>query len=417
MINREKPVINCKLTHPIIWFMLALYPLIIVPNEYNYSCLPRYIILLTLGLLAGFCLVRDRYCFPRHRSLIPLIVFLILSLIAAILSSHPAEALLGTPFRFTGFLTHLVCAVLFILAYLSVRNHADINRFINIFLGTAAIVAFLGLLQFFGIQPVPHPPGFDFGLRSDATIGNPNFLGTYIVLAFPFAAVKYLQKPCNKWALLVALIYAVGLTNLTRGVWIGLFAAFLVLFFYLRNRRSLFSFIAILITVTAVLFPLHDGLLYKRVFSLPAEAQSCIEGDDNAGTNRLYIWKITAAQLKNTLLIGTGPDTLKYALEDYRDRTREVFGREIIIDKAHNIYLEQAVTHGLLALICYLTFLFCLLRPERKDALSVAFLSMVVGYMVQGTFNIDVVQVYPLWWIMLGFYLAHSSSKAAKNSQ
>ncbi|NMD42183.1 MAG: hypothetical protein GYA86_02590, partial [Firmicutes bacterium] len=69
----------------------------------------------------------------------------------------------------------------------------------------------------------------------------------------------------------------------------------------------------------------------------------------------------------------------------------------------------------LFALGCYLWFLatFLRLRGWRRSS-SVLLLIMILAYLCQGFFNIDVVGVMPLFWITLGFLAAPGQPAAGK---
>ena len=53
-------------------------------------------------------------------------------------------------------------------------------------------------------------------------------------------------------------------------------------------------------------------------------------------------------------------------------------------------------------LIAYLVFLHSCLRERRRDWLGTTFAFMVLAYLLQGQFNIDVIMNLPLFWITLG---------------
>ncbi|KFI36142.1 hypothetical protein HY02_01825 [Peptococcaceae bacterium SCADC1_2_3] len=60
---------------------------------------------------------------------------------------------------------------------------------------------------------------------------------------------------------------------------------------------------------------------------------------------------------------------------------------------------------GLFALLAYLVFLSFFLRPGPNETGFVLWL-MILVYLVQGLFNIDVVMIMPLFWIVLGMSLS-----------
>jgi O-antigen ligase len=172
--------------------------------------------------------------------------------------------------------------------------------------------------------------------------------------------------------------------------------------YYLRKRTLIKSFGIILLTlaiVTALLLPAHNGNLNKRAISIGDSISAGFESDDSAGSGRMYIWKETIKLIPDNWAFGVGPDNLIYK--------GIYFGPLEPIDKAHNIYLETAVTMGIPALLFYLAFLSFFIFRRCKNDKEFMFFSMISTYLMQGFFNIDVIMVLPLFWIVLGLYQAN----------
>jgi len=131
---------------------------------------------------------------------------------------------------------------------------------------------------------------------------------------------------------------------------------------------------------------------------------SHLEGQ--AGSNRLLIWTETLKLIPQNWAFGVGPDHLFYAGIVINDNTA--------VDKAHNIFLEIAVTMGLFALFAYMAFLFFFLRPGKTDHEFMYFI-MIATYLIQGLFNIEVVTVMPLFWIVLGLSLGNKKGLENKS--
>ena len=78
-----------------------------------------------------------------------------------------------------------------------------------------------------------------------------------------------------------------------------------------------------------------------------------------------------------------------------------------IADNAHNVYLHTLVSSGILGLIPYL--LLCLLvfikGLRSKDNLTLILLGGFVAYSIQAFANISVIQVAPIYYIIMGLML------------
>ena len=143
------------------------------------------------------------------------------------------------------------------------------------------------------------------------------------------------------------------------------------------------------------------------------------EGKEKLGSARGYIWSRTIPMLKDTMLVGNGPDT--YALEfpqyDYMAKWWAYGTPSMIIDKPHNLYLQIWVGQGGIALLAFLGIILIYLIDCIKlyalkssygsgDILGLATMLGIVGYLGAGLFNDSVVSVAPIFWILLGAGIA-----------
>ena len=139
------------------------------------------------------------------------------------------------------------------------------------------------------------------------------------------------------------------------------------------------------------------------------------KGKEKLGSARGYIWSRSLPMMKETLLVGNGPDT--YALEFPQN---DLLGKwwaydtpNMIVDKVHNLYMAIFINNGGLALLGFLIMLGAYLIQsfklyalkgyyENKEILGIATTLAVVGYLGAGVFNDSIVSVAPIFWILLG---------------
>ena len=377
-------------------FMAALYPLVVIPGERVGFTLPKYAALALAAAIVLYQIIYGRVK-VKHPALIPLAAFVAFALVSTLLASDPLNAWFGM-YRFTGFCTYLFCIILFLPA----ADFPEPERIVKWMAAAAALVSCIAVLQYLGLNFIPHyshPP-----LHAYATVGNRNFVGTYTVFILPAALFLYLKYRKAFWLGSAALIYAGLLVSLTRGAWIALPVPLLILLLHFckeRDKKKAVWIICItLLLVTCLLAPFHDWKLVKRAFSIKDQLSLALEMDDAAGAGRFYIWKEALRMIPAHWAFGVGPDNLDIPLSP-----------TLFADKVHNIYIEIAVTMGLFAFISYLVFLSFFLRPWKNERGFLFFL-MILTYLIQGFFNIDVVAVMPLFWITLGLSLADSGARA-----
>lgn len=143
------------------------------------------------------------------------------------------------------------------------------------------------------------------------------------------------------------------------------------------------------------------------------------KGKEKLGSARGYIWSRSLPLLKDTLLIGHGPDTfaLEFPQEDYLGKWWAYDTPNMIVDKPHNLYLQIALNNGVVALIAFLVVvglyiidslrLYAFRRYYTdKQALGAATMLGIVGYLGAGIFNDSIISVAPVFWVLLGAGIA-----------
>lgn len=143
------------------------------------------------------------------------------------------------------------------------------------------------------------------------------------------------------------------------------------------------------------------------------------EGRERFATSRGYIWSRSIPMLKETVLIGHGPDT--YAIEfpqyDYVGKLNSFPNHRIIVDKPHNMYLQIGINTGLMSLLALL----CLYMMYFIDSMKIYFkrdinsfleyvgvgaFTGIMAYLAAGMFNDQIISVAPLFYSMVGLGLA-----------
>ncbi|MBX4258423.1 O-antigen ligase family protein [Clostridium estertheticum] len=140
------------------------------------------------------------------------------------------------------------------------------------------------------------------------------------------------------------------------------------------------------------------------------------EGKELFASSRGYIWSRSLPLVKDTLLLGHGPDTFAayFPQQDIKGKMYAYSGDMWqLVDKAHNLYLQIALNTGVLSLLAVLALFIMYIKKSCKiyynssfkDFNSVAGLGIfvaVVGYLGAALFNDSVVSVAPVFWILLG---------------
>jgi len=139
------------------------------------------------------------------------------------------------------------------------------------------------------------------------------------------------------------------------------------------------------------------------------------ENKERFASSRGYIWSRSIPLLKETLLLGNGPDTYPFYFpqHDYRGKLNAFNLTTKIVDKPHNFYLQLAINTGLISLIAvvllfaYHTIESLMIYLKRDyndyfDYLGAAAFTAFVAYAAAALFNDSVVSVAPVFWFVLG---------------
>lgn len=141
-------------------------------------------------------------------------------------------------------------------------------------------------------------------------------------------------------------------------------------------------------------------------------------------SGRAYIWSRSIPMLKDTLLLGYGPDNFAahFPNEDYVSAFRGGFSHTFI-SKPHSMYLQIALQTGIPSLLAFLAFYLLyfiqsvhlyLTADFKKQGTLVGFGIFLgtFGYMVIGLINDSCIAVAPFFWLLMGIgFAANQLSK------
>lgn len=368
----------------------------------------------------GFSSVKDfiRERFKENwKYLIAPALFIIFFLFSTFISPDPAVSFFGKDSRWQGALTQLYYFFFFLLLILTVKSSREIKRIVFTVCLSSFFVSLYGLAQLAGFDFLPwNEPPFLTG-RASSSLGQPNFLASYLLLVIPFSFYFFFSSRFwPRFLSFLLLIFQIAALILTysRGGWLGLAAAgcFSLFLFWLsgpgriffkahRLKIGLAIFIFLAGTVSAFfLFP--ESFFFRRLKSMT---------DFRNGSNvvRLATWQSGWEAFKERPWRGYGPENQSGAF--YRFYRRDWASHEAINsypDRGHNIILDVLLTRGLFGLVFYLFLLFSFFRLGWENIkkkycplLSGIILSAVFGYLISLLFSFEVVTSGVYFWLCL----------------
>jgi O-antigen ligase len=388
---------------------LSVIPAVFVPlgGTTDHFYLPKVaaMIVLVLSFLAVLAINKIRFkdIVQKDRINISLFIYFILLAASVYAAENKVFAIIGVPGRWEGLVTITLYMFLFITARLYLVPDEGLFKIILV---TAIIVSIYGILQTMNFDPFPRDVlRENWSKRAFSTMGNPNFLGSYIVLIIPTSIYFYIIKKNITGLTAYAILFYCLLSTGTRGAWLGTIASIMAFaaihYMYFRYSKGEFTRYIILLVITILLLALYnfntEGAFIDRFLSIARDANEFLtKGDraDYSGANRGFIWKRVAELIKKRPLAGYGIENLGEAFKKYYTKDMiELWNEVRYLDKAHNEYLHIAVTSGIPSLLVYLTFISQIILKglfrlkNCKTALLI--LSSVIGYMT-ATFFISV---------------------------
>jgi len=109
--------------------------------------------------------------------------------VSTLTSIAPTTSLLGSYAREQGLYTTCSYIVIFFLAATTIRTYAQVARALNVALVVSFPIAFYGVIQHYALDPLSWPREAS-PERVTSTIGNPAFLGAYLIMVIPFTLMR-----------------------------------------------------------------------------------------------------------------------------------------------------------------------------------------------------------------------------------
>jgi len=433
-------------------FFIAIVPMVVIPFFLDSIYYAKIFIIQLITVIFVLVYIRSIAQFLIKKPRLPMAVKMGLGYLICITFTLPFSANLyqsiqGGDFRAEGYLALVMYVLLMCLAaffYCFKPWHLW-----ALGIGTIS-VAGVGIMQYFGINLVPlngliaKNQGLGY-----STIGNPNFLGTYLTLMLPIFIFTFVKT--KKWPSLIpcSVIYFCLLSSNTRGAWIGSAIAFgLLSFFIVKEKIHPKRLIIVVVTFVGLTIffsmvnpnftgrfssvftdfnKLNSGISQKKekAEKVGQEQPEMIEqpvdvsGIAQLGSSRIYIWQKTWILIKERPLTGYGIETMGMVMEERFAKENQTYFGSMRVDKAHNEYLHIAYSSGVIATLSYFLFQASVIVTGLKTIrnakgtkwyfMSIPLVCSVVGYLFQALTNISTVSVAYIFWIFCGMIIVNQS--------
>lgn len=420
---------------------LLLLPLLMRPSSQDVFVGPKYTVMAFLTAISVIA-AGAAQALGRPAVLIAApdwwaLAFAIWATVAWLLSVDRGTSLIGEPTQRAGLISMLVVVAVLGAARVVVTS---IRRLVGLLITTAiagSIVALYGLIQILGVDPIWESPA---GSRVFSFIGQPNWLGAYLVITIPVTTSLLLatKRTVGRAAISVALVaqFGVLIGALSRAAWIGALAGALlgagVTLIGSRRvnrlRRAIaMPLIVVLLTAVAAIGLVATSTQFDAE-RLTTRFGSTLDIDSFEARQRLALWEVALAMAADRPWFGSGPDTYAVLFPNYRDSVIDAYYAEQLAEyrpeSSHNAYLDLAAGLGVPGLVILLALLvsagFRLTRGLEvgavKGPLLLGILIALISHSVATAFmSIHVTSAWVLWALVGAGLTAVDSSKAPRD--
>jgi len=379
---------------------LILWPFTSELFEFNKMVLV-YILTLFICALWIIKMIKEKKIIFRRTILdIPLICFLVTSLLSTIFSIDPRTSIFGYYSRFNGGLLSAISYTLLYWAYVSNMDRAKTQKTIAYCLvPSALIVSLYGILEHFGIDKNLWVQ--DVQNRVFSTLGQPNWLAAYLVALIPLTWSFALRK--HAWLILNLLFFITLLFTKSRSGILGFAVAdaiFWGLILWKHKKEYLKQFVICHLSFVIIFLVIGSPFQVSGIQSQVSPSGPALEvgGGTESGEIRKIVWKGAIDIWRHNILLGTGPETFAFAYYMHRPVEHNLVSEwDFIYNKAHNEYLNIMANTGTLGLASYLAVvIFSIVQISKiipGSGLAIALIAGYISILITNFFGFSVVPV------------------------
>ena len=314
-------------------------------------------------------------------------LFFLSYFLATIFSVSPYTSFWGHYWRQQGLFTYLHYFLFFLLVGLNYNFTQDKKqkRFLAVILISSFIVCLYGIAQYLGMDWHKWKDSLMLQ-RINSTLGQPNFLGAYLVLVIPLS-VFALYKLKNYYIRLIIgvilfLQFLVLFLTYSRSAWIGIMLACLLglgYFLYFKQYKKILVIFVIFIIICCSLFFIvlfSKKIDYKLGGGLSLNNRLLSFFSLEIGSNKLRLdnYKLAMSLIGSKPIFGYGPETMWLWFPQHYNKEISVHEKvNTHFDRTHNEILDIIIFTGFIGLISFLSLMIYLFVKAFKVLLKTSY--------------------------------------------
>lgn len=401
------------------YFLLAacfLIPIIFIPQLYDVFDLPKLVALKTALLCVMLpallhSVKKNAVTFSLHPFIIPLAAFLGMHTFSAAISPYPSLSFLEWLNTFS--------FILFALLVFHYTPQDGAQYYFSLITLSTLITSIYAIMQHLGVDPILWDDA-NIRFRSTSTLGNPDFLGAYLAMSFPFVlgftltAKSPLQKASGGFtlfALFIALLF-----SFSRGAYLSFFISIFIFMAFAGQKARQTNAKLLILILAGFLFFFYIGshekvTIDKKETTATQRIKTTLHMDYPSIAIRRHLWHDTLQMIRAKFWTGFGPGTYTLFFTGYRSpELLHLAGRLSLPESAHNDYLQHAVDSGIFAFFIFVWVVACsVIYVLKKNSISgsnrilnACLLSSLAVFCVENIFYYHVAPTYLLFFLCLG---------------
>jgi len=437
-MNRDNLAIFYQWGAKILLFAIPFLFILIDKNTFFPYVAPRgllfrFLIEIAFVLAVGFFFLKKEKNFKFSSISGAILVFLVIIGLADLLGVNPFRSFWSRFERMDGYLNLIHLTMFFFAIRFTFNSKKNWFSFFNIILGISIIEFFYALLQKMGkIESIIG------GFRAEGTFGNPTYLAAFALFCLGIALMLFLNSE-EKWkkGMFFGLVFLNFMTiymTATRGVFVGIFAGWIVFTFFSlfikgENRKlkliKKYSLIGLL-----NIFLVFGALWFFRSSDFVSSNETLnritsISLTDGTTQGRFLVWNLAFEGVKEKPILGWGQENFIDVFNKYYEP--ELYNQESWFDRAHNVVMDWLVAGGLLGLISYLLIfifsgkkIFSFIKKEENKEEKIEglmILAILASYFVQNLFVFDNLTTYVMFFSLIAYIDSLGNFESEKNKE
>lgn len=453
----------------ILLFLTPLFWLPITSELFEFNKMMLVYLLTTLITTAWiYKMIQKKELIIKRTPLdIPILVFLASQILSTIFSIDPHLSIFGYYSRQNGGLLSIISYILVFYAYVANFNKDETIKFLKTTILGGVTVSLWAIPEHFGASPScllltgnldSHCWVQDVQARVFATLGQPNWLATYLaILIFPciyFVLTSIKRSLIVLYSLFCILIYTAFTFTYSRGATLGLIIGLVVFvsLWLVQNRSAILNSVKdmnhilrftqndvfrrlsltllVLFSINILFgsavtsfslldssfatresltsaFVTQEGLVFRHGTQLDT-------GGTESGIIRLIVWRGALDVFKHYPLFGSGVETFAYSYYKFRPVEHNLISEwDFLYNKAHNEYLNYLATTGAVGFISYFSIIVGFTIWALKQLLNRSHYSLFIihasllaaytSYLISNFFGFSVVITALLFFLIPAF--------------